>query len=327
MRALVIGGTLFIGRELVRRLLQAGHEVAVLHRQESHPFGPEVANLTGDRNDAESMRRALAGQRFDWIFDNVYDWQRGTTAGQVAGTARACGDGFARYVFMSSVAAYGDGLDRTEDQELAPDDHPESYVANKAASERALFRLHREEGLPVTTLRPPYVYGPWNPFYREAFFWDRLAAGRPIIVPGDGSRLMQFVYVKDLAEACLLAAAKPEAVGEGFNIAHERPVTQEALVRALAAAAGAEPELVYIPREKIEAAGGDVMGPHNMYFAAYYDMPPITQRIDKARALLGFEPSGFAAALAETYAWYLEHHRPPEPLDVAFEDELIRRAG
>ena len=46
-------------------------------------------------------------------------------------------------------------------------------------SERALFRLHQRIGLPVVTLRPPYVYGPGksNPYYREAFFWDRLRAG------------------------------------------------------------------------------------------------------------------------------------------------------
>ena len=50
----------------------------------------------------------------------------------------------------------------------------------------------------MVTLRPPFIYGPGNPFYREAFFWDRLRDGRPIILPGDGRRLMQFVYIKDL---------------------------------------------------------------------------------------------------------------------------------
>ena len=45
-------------------------------------------------------------------------------------------------------------------------------------SERALFRLHAAEGLPVVTLRPPFIYGPENPFYREAFFWDRMRADR-----------------------------------------------------------------------------------------------------------------------------------------------------
>src|SRR6267142_1816289 len=81
---------------------------------------------------------------------------------------------------------------------------------------RALRRLHQRIGLPVVTLRPPYIYGPGNPYYREAFFWDRLRAGRSIIIPGDGRRLMQFVYVKDLVKACLKVMDEPNAVGHAF---------------------------------------------------------------------------------------------------------------
>ncbi len=325
MRVLVIGGTLFIGRRLVRRLLGEGHEVAVLHRRDRHELGPEVENLAGDRNDPELVRRALAGRRFDWVFDNVYDWERGTTAAQVEGTARACGN-VSRYVFLSSVAAYGEGLDRREEHALAPADHPEPYVAHKAQSERVLLRLHREEGFPAVTLRPPYVYGPENPFYREAFFWDRFAAGRPVIVPGDGSRLMQFVFVDDLVEACLLAAREPAAVGEAFNIADPRPVTQREMVLALARAAACEPRIVSVPRDRIAALGGNPMGPDNLYFAVYFDMPPISQNTEKARRLLGFEPTSFDEGLRLTYAWYRDHHRPP-PSDYAFEDRLMRGDG
>ena len=324
MKALVIGGTLFIGRHLVRLLLAEGHEVAVMHRRDRHDLGPEVENLVADRNDPEAVRRALTGRRFDWVFDNVYDWGRGTTAAQVEATARACGD-VTRYVFMSSVAAYGEGLDRSEDDPLAPPGHPEPYVRNKAESERTLFRMHREEGFPAVTLRPPYVYGPGNPFYREAFFWDRFADGRPVIVPGDGSRLMHFVYVLDLAEACLLAAKMSQAAGEAFNIAHKRPVTQEELVRALARAAGVTPRIVHVPREIIEAEGGSVFGPENLYFAVYFDMPPITEKVGKAKRMLGFRPSDFDAALRATYEWYRNHHRRP-PIDYRFEDRLIALA-
>src|SRR5438045_2093851 len=84
-----------------------------------------------------------------------------------------------------------DGLNHHDGDPLAPDDHLEPYVRNKAMSERTLFRMHQKTGLPVVTLRPPFIYGPGNPFYREAFFWDRLRDGRPIILPGDGHRLMQ----------------------------------------------------------------------------------------------------------------------------------------
>ena len=119
-----------------------------------------------------ALKAALAGKNFDVVFDNVYDWERGTTAAHIEATVRAVGNNLHRYIFMSSVAAYGDGLNHHEGDALAPDDAPDLYVRNKAMSERALFRLHQRIGLPVVTLRPPYVYGPGksNPYYREAFF-------------------------------------------------------------------------------------------------------------------------------------------------------------
>src|ERR1039458_6996937 len=110
MKVLVIGGTLFIGRSLVEELVKAGHDVAVLHRKPKHDFGRRVENMVADRNDAESVREALSGRRFEVVFDNVYDWERGTTAAQVEATVQACGGRLSRYIFMSSVAAYGDGL-------------------------------------------------------------------------------------------------------------------------------------------------------------------------------------------------------------------------
>ena len=198
---LVIGGTLFIGQTLVKQLLHAGHDVTVLHRKPRHKLGKKVGNIVADRNDPEAVKRALAGKSFDVVYDNVYDWEHGTTAAQVEATARACGNNLHRYVFMSSVGAYGDGLNHHEGDALAPDDHPDAYVRNKAMSERALFRMRQRNGFPVVTLRPPFVYGPGNPFYREAFFWDRLRDGRPLILPGDGRRLMQFVHIHDLVAA------------------------------------------------------------------------------------------------------------------------------
>src|SRR5690349_11029442 len=216
MKVLVIGGTLFIGRLLVEELVKGGHEVAVLHRKPKHEFGRRVENIMADRNDAAALREALSGRRFEVVIDLAYDWERGTTAENVEGAIKAAGDRISRYIFMSSVAAYGDGLNHKESDPLAPDYHPNAYIRNKATTERLLFRMHAQSGFPVVTFRPPFVYGPNNPFYREQFFWDRLRAGRPVIIPGDGHRLMQFVYVNDLVQAMLRAMVESKAVGEAF---------------------------------------------------------------------------------------------------------------
>lgn len=324
MKVLVIGGTLFIGRGLVAALVKAEHDVTILHRKPGHDLGKRVREIVADRNDAPGLQSAMIGQRFDVVYDNVYDWRRGTTAAQVEATARACGDRLQRYVFMSSVAAYGDGLNHHEGDALAPDNHPDAYVRNKAMSERALFRMHQRSGLPVVTLRPPYLYGPGNPYYREAFFWDRLRDNRAIVLPGDGRRLMQFVYVKDLVAVAMKAAEDSHAVGHAFNVANLKPITQFDLVHTIAEVAGKAPHIVRIPRPKILQMGGHPMGP-NLYFGMYFDMPAITQVINKAQRVLKFQPTDFKEGLRETYKSYLRRHTK-DVSNYPFEDKLIANA-
>jgi nucleoside-diphosphate-sugar epimerase len=324
MRVLVIGGTLFIGKALVKRLLAAGHEVTILHRKAEHPFGRKVRNLIADRNDAASIRASLSALRFDAVYDIAYDWDRGTTAAQVEATAKAIPGDLRRYIFMSSVAAYGDGLNHSEDDPLASDIHAEPYVRNKAGSERALFRMYHESRFPLVTMRPTFVYGPENPFYREAFFWDRLRLDRPIIIPGDGNRLMQFVYVNDLVEACFNALEKHTAPGRAFNVADEKPLTQIEVVTEFAKAIGKQPLIVRIPRELIVRSGGNAFGPP-MYFGQYYDLPPITEAIGRVKRVLNVVLTPFQTGLKETYKWYLKHAADRKQ-DFSFEDKLIKLA-
>jgi nucleoside-diphosphate-sugar epimerase len=321
MRVLVIGGTLFIGRGIVQELRKAGHDVTVMHRKPKHDLGRRVQNLVADRNDPDQVRAALEMRRFEIVFDNVYDWERGTTAAHVEATVKACGDRLVRYIFMSSVAAYGDGLNHYEGDPLAPDNHPEAYIRNKAMTERMLFRLHQKTGFPVVTFRPPFVYGAENPFYREAFFWDRIRAERPIIIPGDGHRLMQFVYVKDLVRACVRAMEHPGAVGEAFNIGNEKPITQVEMVRAMAAAAGRKANMVRVPRDRILEAGGNIFG-EPAYFGIYLDLPPITENVTKVARVLSVKPKPFDQGLRETYRWYMRNGRRSR-IDFSFEDKLL----
>jgi nucleoside-diphosphate-sugar epimerase len=283
-----------------------------------------VRNATADRNDAAAIRSALSGLRFDAVYDIAYDWERGTTAAQVEATAKSIPGDLTRYIFMSSVAAYGDGLNHAEDDPLASDIHIDPYVRNKAGSERALFRMYHESRFPVVTMRPPFVYGPENPFYREAFFWDRLRLDRPIIIPGDGNRLMQFVYVNDLVDACFNALEKHTAPGRAFNVADEKPLTQVEAVTEFARALGKQPVLVRVPRELISRAGGNAYS-DPMYFAQYYDVPPITEAIGRVKRVLNVSLTPFTVGLKETLRWYTKH-APERKLDFSFEDKLIRLA-
>jgi len=323
MRILVIGGTLFIGREIVRKLAAGGHDVTVLHRRDRHDLGPGIRNVQADRGDLPAISRVLREGRYDAVCDVAYDWGKGTTAAEVEAAARACGDTLQRYVFVSSIAAYGPGLAHREDDALVGDDYPSPYAQHKASSERALFRLHAATGFPVTTFRPPFVHGPRQPFYREAFFWDRLRDGRPIVLPDGGDSPIQWVFVSDLADACVRAIEVAEAAGQAFNIAHVEPLTQRTFVDALAHVAGVTPTFVAIPRAAIQAAGGNAYA-GNLYFGEYLDVPAHVSVIDKAPRVLGVAPTTLDAALGESFAWYSQ--QPRRSVDYAFEDRLLATA-
>jgi 2'-hydroxyisoflavone reductase len=319
-RALVIGGTLFIGRALVDQLLERGDDVTIMHRGSGTPFGDRVGEIRCDRNDVAAVRAALGAATFDVVYDNVYDWQRGTTAEQVIAAARAA-RGVSRYVFMSSIAVYPDDGEYDEDAPLVSSDVPNAYAGQKADSERALFALYRTDNVPVTTLRPAFVYGPNNPFDREAFFWDRILAGRPIIVPEDGSRRMQWVHSHDVARAAVLAADNDIAIGRAYNVTSDQPITQIDLVKLLARIADKPANLVHVPRAKIQAAGGGLLTPP-FYFGVYLDLPPIIARADRVRSQLGLEFTPLEEGLRETYRWYQRQQRP-EP-DYSWEDHLLQ---
>jgi 2'-hydroxyisoflavone reductase len=319
-RVLVIGGTLFIGRALVEQLLERGDEVVIMHRSRGTPFGTRVGEITCDRNDVAAVEAALQGERFDVVYDMVFDWQRGTSAAQVSAAASAAAKGLRRYVFTSSVAVYRPGGEYAEDIELVPSSWPNAYGAQKADSERALFALGREQGLPVTTLRPAFVYGEHNPFEREAFFWDRLIAGRPIVIPEDGLATMQWVYVQDVARAAILAAETDVAISHAFNLANYPAITQIDFVRLLARVAGKDADLVHVTRERLQQLGGQLFQPP-YYFGAYLDVPPITVRADRVRSELGLSLTSLEDGLRETFQWY-ERQQRPRP-DFSWEDQAL----
>ena len=319
-KVLVIGGTLFLGRTLVEELLERGDDVAIMHRGTTTPFGKRVRELHADRNDSAAVRKALEGERFDVVFDNVYDFQRGTTGEQVAATAKAVADGLRRYVFMSSVAVFGAGGPFDERDPLVPSDYPNVYSAQKADSDRALFDLHRRTGLPATTLRPAFVFGQYNPFDREAFFWDRILAGRPIIIPEDGTNTMQWVDARDVVKTALAAADNDVAIGHAYQLGNYPPITQVEYVELLARVAGRDANLVHVPRAIIQEAGGELFAPP-LYFGAYLDLPPLTVRTERVRAELGIELTPLEQGLRETYRWYQQQDRPEQ--DYSWEDRLL----
>lgn len=324
MNILVIGGTRFIGRHLVEELLRKGHHVTLFHLGRQNPFGNRVEEIHADRLNHRAVKKALAGKSFDAVIDNAYVWERGTSARDVAATVDATREGLSRYVFMSSVAVYPLELDLIENSPLA--DRDDRYTRDKVESERYLFDQRRKTGLPISTIRAPFVYGPWNNIYREAFFWDRIERNRPIILPDEGQNLLHFAYVKDVAWALVRVLEVEAAIGQAYNIANESPITQQQFVELLARAAGKSVQFVFLSRKRIRELGGDAFD-EPFYFGEGLDFPSFSVQVDKARQELGFRPTSWQDGLRETYEWYCQQGRHARLLDFAFEDRLLREAG
>ena len=277
MKCLVIGGTLFIGRALVAELLKAGHDVAVLHRRRSTIWaGAWRTSWPTATIAAGREARTRRNEASTWSSTTCTTGSAAPPPAQVEATARACGNHLQRYIFMSSVAAYGDGLNHHEGDPLAPDDHPEPYVRNKAMSERALFRLHQRNGLPVVTFRPPFVYGPGQSVLSRGVLLGpparrpphHHARRRP---PPDAVRLREGSGGRCHAGHGRARRGRPrvqhrqpaaaDAGGGGGGVRHGPPERTRTSCASRANAFCAPAAIPWVRK---------------LYFGVYFDMPPIT---------------------------------------------------
>lgn len=233
-KVLVSGGAGFIGSRLVRALLQQGLDVVVLDdlsmgRRENTP--PEAHFVEGDVRDSELVRRSLQG--VDAIFHLA---ARVTIRGSmdrfvedadtnVMGTLsllRACqGSDVRTFVLASSMAVYADAP--------SPAPLPETYVTEpispygigKLASEKYVALVCRSLDIRSVTLRFFNTYGPGQsltPYVGVmTLFINRLLAGEPPLIFGDGEQRRDFVYVGDVVAACLLAL-RGSAGADVFNV-------------------------------------------------------------------------------------------------------------
>ena len=323
-RDLVNGGTRLDGRHTVQTLLDRGHRVVVFHRGTTpSPFGSQVEELLGDRLDPAAVSAALRGQSFDAAIDIAYAWDSRTGAREIGYMADALEGAAKKYVYLSSVSVYGDGpMPLREDSPRDP--MLGAYSEDKIAAENYLFEAHRQGRFDISIVRPPFVYGPWNNIPREAWFWDRILADRPVIVPDDGKTLFQWAAAKDVAWALAECLENPAARGEVFIIAEAEPLTHAAFFDRLAAVAGKPAEKAFVPRKRLHELGGSAMG-SRMYFGATLDAEvDFSVSIERARRLLGFRPTDPAHGLAETFAWYLANDRGRSP-KFTFDREVLGR--
>ncbi|WP_027255333.1 NAD-dependent epimerase/dehydratase family protein [Planktothrix agardhii] len=227
MRILIMGGTRFIGVYLTKILVKQGHEVVLFNRGKKPAPVEGIKQIHGDRTDANQIQEKLANEQFDAIFDN-----NGRELNDTKPLADLFKDRVQHFIYMSSAGVYlkSDQMPHIEGD--ATD--PKSRHLGKYETESYL----QTQNLPWTSIRPTYIYGPLNYNPLESWFFDRIVAGRPIPIPGNGFHLTQLGHVKDLATAMAAVLGNQNAIGQVYNISGERYVTFDGLAKACAMAAG-----------------------------------------------------------------------------------------
>ena len=235
MRILVIGGTRFIGIYLTQQLVEAGHEVILLNRG-NHPSPVDgLETIVCDRTNPSALKAALTDQTFDAIYDN-----NGRELAHTQPLVDLFKGKIKHYIYVSSAGVYAKS-DQMPHVEGDPVD-PNSRHKGKHHTEDYL----KSSGIPFTSIRPVYIYGPQNYNPLEQWFFDRIVRDRPIPIPGSGMALTHLGHCQDLAAAMVSVLGKSQAIGQIYNISGEKAVTFDGLARACATAAGKSPDSLKI---------------------------------------------------------------------------------
>jgi nucleoside-diphosphate-sugar epimerase len=218
MKILFVGGTGFISTAVSRLAVARGWELFLLNRGQRHPNPPGCRSLVADINRAEEVRAAMGDMRFDVIVDWVAYAPPDIERDLALFRGRA-----GQYIFISSASAYQKPPAHYVITESTPLHNPHwEYSRNKIACEERLMRAFREEGFPVTIVRPSLTYDPQLPIALGGWgcytLCDRLKAGRPIIIHGDGSSLWVVTHAEDFGRGLLGLFGNPAALGHAFHI-------------------------------------------------------------------------------------------------------------
>lgn len=197
-------------------------------------------SLIADRTDSDALKAALAGQKFDVIYDN--NGRELQDSAVLIDIAKEMG---AHFVYMSSAGVYlkSEIMPHIEDDET----DPKCRHKGKLNTEDYL----RQTGVNFTAIRPTYIYGALNYNPVEQWFFERLDKGIPICVPGHGAHLTGLGHVRDLASAMASCALNPAAYAQVYNVQDRNAVTFDGVARLCAEAMGKpEPEIIhYDPKD------------------------------------------------------------------------------
>ncbi len=226
MKVLVIGGSRFIGRHLVAKLLEVGHQVTLLNRGLTNPqLFTNLERITFDRRGGQKSKLNISGS-----WDGAIDLSAYFPA-DVQNILSLLTGRIDRYILCSTTAVYpgiGDTSIKTlptlhEDlptvscsKDQADDTSKATYGRRKAQCERVALN---QKNIPVVIIRPGFVYGAFDPTDRFAYWIWRVMSNAPFVLPDEGSLIVRKTYAPDLAATFITALQRPNVLGKIYNVA------------------------------------------------------------------------------------------------------------
>ena len=217
MKILVMGGTRFVGKSLVKKLLSNGYSIDLFTRG-NKPYPNNINLIKGDRNNIDDILK-IKKNNYDFVFDIS-----GREMQQTKILLENIGDSFKRYIYVSSAGVYKDN-DELPLSEEAPIDK-ESRHKGKFEAENWLIN----QKIPFTSFRPTYIYGPDNYNKIENWFFERIVHSKKIPMPGDGSIITQLGHVSDLTDAMILSLKCEKAKNNIYNCSGNKGITIKGLI-------------------------------------------------------------------------------------------------
>lgn len=257
MKALFIGGTGTISTAISRKLLEEGHELWLINRGTRNDALPPGAHIIqADIGDEADVARKLEGLEFDVVADFI-----AFTPEHLERDHRLFAGRTRQFIYISSASAYQKPLSDYRINEGTPLANPYwEYSRNKISGEELLMKWYREEGFPVTIVRPSHTYsersvplgvhGP-NGSYQVV---KRMLEGKKVIIQGDGTSLWTMTFNSDFADGFVGLMGNIHAIGEAVQITGDETLTWNQIYQTIADALGVELHACHVSSEFLAAA-------------------------------------------------------------------------
>lgn len=256
MKALFIGGTGTISEAISKQLLEQGHELYLLNRGSRNEGLPEGAHiLQADINDEEKVAGLIADLNFDVIADFI-----AFVPEQLERDYRLFAGKTKQFIFISSASAYQKPLSDYRITEGTPMANPYwEYSRNKIACEDYLMKQYREQGFPITIVRPSHTYSERSiplGVHGSGGSWQvarRMMDNKPVIIHGDGTTLWTLTHSEDFAKGFIGLMGNIHAIGEAVHITSDESVTWNQIHEVIADTLGVQLNAVHVSSEFLDA--------------------------------------------------------------------------